>query len=155
MLLTIFAKFYNFSYSDWSKLYLYGNDKSWENSILAKEFKEYFAAKKFIMFKHTGEASDNALDICLTISEKSFLIEARLFFVVYVVTFCQNLFSILNCWYLICAVALGIGNEDFNDQIGLKIIFDLHCISKDASSNRMHHLLSKSWFSWRLLLWHT
>ena len=30
----------------------------------AKEFKEYFAAKKFIMFKHTGEASDNALDRC-------------------------------------------------------------------------------------------
>lgn len=30
----------------------------------SKEFKEYFAMKKFIMFKHTGEASDNALDRC-------------------------------------------------------------------------------------------
>jgi len=30
----------------------------------AREFKEYFAKKKFIMFKHTGEASDNALDRC-------------------------------------------------------------------------------------------
>ena len=27
----------------------------------SKEFKEYFAKKKFIMFKHTGEASDNAV----------------------------------------------------------------------------------------------
>ncbi|MCH1613804.1 MAG: hypothetical protein L7S72_10985, partial [Flavobacteriales bacterium] len=30
----------------------------------AKEFKEYFAMKKFIMFKHTGDESDNALDRC-------------------------------------------------------------------------------------------
>ena len=62
--------FYNESdYEKWKE----ANDggKGWKikyykglGTSTAKEFKEYFAAKKFIMFKHTGEASDNALDRC-------------------------------------------------------------------------------------------
>ena len=47
------------------------NGKGWKvkyykglGTSTSKEFKEYFGKKKFIMFKHTGDNSDNALDKC-------------------------------------------------------------------------------------------